>query len=96
MLQNHLKYNPKPPLKSTQDCSPLLCYRFVTTTLTAQIPMKTLSQSHRLCFMLLHCHFVNYANSCGNAIANSLGLLHAETDFSYFGARYYDSDILTG
>ena len=52
------------------DCSPLLCYRFVSTTLTAQIPS-------------------------GNAIANSQGLLHAETGFSYFGARYYDSDILT-
>jgi hypothetical protein len=71
MLQNHLKYNPKPPLKSTQDCSPLLCYRFVTTTLTAQIPN-------------------------GNAIANLLGSLHAETGFSYFGARYYDSDLMTG
>ena len=35
-------------------------------------------------------------NSCGNAIANSLGLLHAETSFSYFGARYYDSDLMTG
>ena len=32
----------------------------------------------------------------GNAIANSQGLLHAETGLSYFGARYYDSDILTG
>ena len=53
------------------NCSPLLCYRFVTTTLTAQIPTEMLSQSHRLCFMLLHYHFVNHANSCGNAIANS-------------------------
>ena len=51
--------------------SPLLCYRFVSTTLAAQIPS-------------------------GNAIANSQGLLHAETGFSYFGARYYESDILTG
>ena len=34
-------------------CSPLLCYRFVTTTLTAQIPAETLSQTHRVCFMLL-------------------------------------------
>ena len=59
------------------NCSPLLCYRFVSTTLTAQIPTETLSQSHRLCFMLLHYHCVNHANSCGNAIANSLGLLHA-------------------
>ena len=26
-------------------CSPLLCYRFVSTTLTAQIPAETLSQT---------------------------------------------------
>ena len=58
-------------------CSPLLCYRFVSTTLTAQIPN-------------------------GNAIAKPQALLHtgkerdSETGFSYFGARYYDSDILTG
>ena len=32
-------------------CSPLLCYRSVTTTLTAQIPAETLSQTHRVCFM---------------------------------------------
>ena len=77
MLQNYIKYNTKTVSKSTQDCSPLLCYRFVSTALTAQIPN-------------------------GNAIANLLGLLHtgkernSETGFSYFGARYYDSDILTG
>ena len=77
MHQNYIKYNAETPPKSTQDCSPLLCYRFVSTALTAQIPN-------------------------GNAIANLLGLLHAgkekdsETGFSYFGARYYDSDILTG
>jgi RHS repeat-associated protein len=64
------------PINYTQSftgktCSPLLCYRFVSTTLAAQIPS-------------------------GNAIANSLGLLHAETGFSYFGARYYDSDLMTG
>ena len=41
------------------NCSPLLCYRFVSTTLTAQIPTETLSQSHRLCFMLLHYHYVS-------------------------------------
>ena len=57
-------------------CSPLLCYRFVSTTLTAQIPTETLSQSHRLCFI-------------GKE-------RDSETGFSYFGARYYDSDILTG
>ena len=76
MQQNYIKYNaktpPKPPQSFTgKTCSPLLCYRFVSTTLAAQIPS-------------------------GNAIANSQGLLHAETGFSYFGARYYDSDILTG
>ena len=58
------------------NCSPLLCYRFVSTTLTAQIPMETLSQSHRLCFI-------------GKE-------RDSETDFSYFGARYYDSDLMTG
>ena len=57
-------------------CSPLLCYRFATTTLTAQIPTEMLSQSHRLCFI-------------GKE-------RDSETGFSYFGARYYDSDILTG
>ena len=57
-------------------CSQLLCYRFVTTALTAQIPTETLSQSHRLCFI-------------GKE-------RDSETSFSYSGARYYDSDILTG
>ena len=57
-------------------CSPLLCYRFVTTTLTAQIPTETLSQSHRLCFI-------------GKE-------RDSETGYSYFGARYYDSDLMTG
>ena len=50
----------------------------------------------KTCSPLLHYHFVNHTNSCGNAIANSQGLLHAETGFSYFGAWYYDSDILIG
>ena len=58
------------------NCSPLLCYRFVSTTLTAQIPTETLSQSHRLCFI-------------GKE-------RDSETGFSYFGARYYDSDLMTG
>ena len=53
------------------DCSLLLHYHYVSTSLTMQIPN-------------------------GNAIANSQGLLHAETGFSYFGARYYDSDLMTG
>ncbi|MBO7200391.1 MAG: hypothetical protein J6V54_03240, partial [Bacteroidales bacterium] len=33
--------------------SPLLHYHYVSTSLTMQIPAETLSQSHRLCFMLL-------------------------------------------
>ena len=107
------------------NCSPLLCYRSVSTTLTAQIPTETLSQTHRVCFMLLcyrsvsttltaqilrkRYHKATGFASCfciittltlqipsGNAIANSQGLLHAETGFSYFGARYYDSDLMTG
>ena len=56
-------------------CSPLLCYRFATTTLTAQIPAETLSQSHRLCFIRKE--------------------RDSETGFSYFGARYYDSNLMT-
>ena len=54
------------------------------------------------CSPLLHYRFAYRANSCGNAIANLLGSLHAgkerdsETGFSYFGARYYDSDLMTG
>ena len=54
------------------------------------------SSTGKTCSPLLHYHCVNHANSCGNAIANSQGLLHAETGFSYFGARYYDSDLMTG
>ena len=40
-------------------CSPLLCYRFATTTLTAQIPTETLSQSHRLFIVLRFCAIVS-------------------------------------
>ena len=29
------------------NCSPLLCYRFVTTALTAQIPVETLFQTKK-------------------------------------------------
>ncbi len=72
MQNNHQNITINYPQSFTgKTCSPLLCYRFVSTTLATQIPS-------------------------GNAIANSQGLLHAETGFSYFGARYYDSDILTG
>ena len=54
------------------------------------------SSTGKTCSPLLCYRKTNRTNSCGNAIANSQGLLHAETGFSYFGARYYDSDILTG
>ena len=54
------------------------------------------SSTGKTCSLLLCYSKANRTNSCGNAIANSPGLLHAETGFSYFGARYYDSDILTG
>ena len=33
------------------DCSPLLHYHYVSTSLTMQIPAETLSQTHRVCFM---------------------------------------------
>ena len=87
------------------DCSPLLCYRFVSTTLTAQIPMETLSQSHRLCFMLLHYHYVSTSLTMQIPV-ETLSQTHrlcfigkerdSETGFCYFGARYYDSDLMTG
>ena len=61
---------------------------------------KTASKSTQDYYPLLHYHYVSTTLAAqipsGNAIANSQGLLHAETSFSYFGARYYDSDILTG
>ena len=41
------------------NCSPLLCYRFVTTTLIAQIPAETLSQSHWLFIVLRFCAIVS-------------------------------------
>jgi RHS repeat-associated protein len=56
----------------------------------------TQSFTGKTCSPLLCYRKANRTNSCGNAIANSLGLLHAETGFSYFGARYYDSDLMTG
>ena len=54
------------------------------------------------CSPLLHYRFAYRANSCGNAITKPPALLHtgkerdSETGFSYFGARYYDSDLMTG
>ena len=54
------------------------------------------SSTGKTCSPLLSYRKAYRTNSCGNAIANSLGLLHAETGFSYFGARYYDSDLMTG
>ena len=53
------------------------------------------------CSPLLHYRSAYRANSCGNAITKPPALLHtgkerdSETGLSYFGARYYDSDILT-
>ena len=54
---------------------------------------------------LLHYHYVNTSLTVqipnGNAIANLLNLLHtgkerdSETGYGYFGARYYDSDLMT-
>ena len=74
----------------------LLHYHYVSTSLTMQIPAETLSQTHRVCFMLLCYRSAYRANSYGNAIAKPQGLLHAETGLSYFGARYYDSDLMIG
>ena len=54
MLQTYLKYNTKTASKSTpsftgKTCSPLLCYRFVSTTLAAQIPSgNAIANSQRL------------------------------------------------
>ena len=58
------------------NCSPLLHYHYVSTSLTMQIPAETLSQTHRVCFIRKE--------------------RDSETGFSYFGARYYDSDLMTG
>ena len=67
---------------------------------------RTGSYEERSYSPLLHYHYVSTSLTVqipnGNAIANLLNLLHtgkerdSETGFSYFGARYYDSDILTG
>jgi hypothetical protein len=40
-------------------------------------PKYPQSFTGKTCSPLLHYHCVNHANSCGNAIANSQGLLHA-------------------
>jgi len=73
MLQNYIKYNAKTSSKSTQDCSPLLCYRFVTTTLTAQIPNGNAIAKPPA---LLHSTLLYYTTlatqiSSGNAIAKT-------------------------
>jgi hypothetical protein len=39
--------------------SPLLHYHYVSTSLTMQIPAETLSQTRRVCFMLLCYRFVS-------------------------------------
>ncbi len=41
------------------DCSLLLHYHYVSTSLTMQIPAETLSQTRRVCFMLLHYHYAS-------------------------------------
>ena len=86
-------------------CSPLLHYHYVSTSLTMQIPAETLSQTHRVCFMLLCYRFVSTTLTAQIPV-ETLSQSHrlcfigkerdSETGFSYFGARYYDSDILTG
>ena len=48
----------------------------------------------KTCSPLLCYRKANRTNSCGNAIANSQGLLHAETGFSYFGAGKISQNIL--
>ena len=105
MYQTYLKYNAKTAPKSTQDCSPLLHYHYVSTLLTMQIPTETLSQTHRVCFMLL-CYRFATTTLTAQIPAETLSQTHrvcfirkerdSETGLSYFGARYYDSDILTG
>ena len=53
-------------------CSPLLHYHYVSTSLTMQIPTETLSQTRRVCFMLLCYRKANRTNSIGNAIKKPL------------------------
>ncbi len=67
---------------------------------------RTTGYEERSYSPLLHYHYVSTSLTVqipnGNAIANLLNLLHtgkerySETGFSYFGARYYDSDLMTG
>ncbi len=82
--------------------SPLLHYHYVSTSLTVQIPNgnaiakpQAFSCSPLLCYRFVTTTLTAQIPN-GNAIANLLGSLHAETGFSYFGARYYDSDLMTG
>ena len=96
MLQNHLKYS--------QSCSPLLHYRFAyRANSCGNVIAKPLAF---YCSPLLCYRFVSTTLTAqipnGNAIAKPQALLHtgkerdSEIGLSYFGARYYDSDILTG
>ena len=85
--------------------SPLLHYHYVSTSLTMQIPAETLSQTRRVCFILLCYRSVTTALTA-QIPAETLSQSHrlcfigkerdSETGFSYFGARYYDSDLMTG
>ena len=85
--------------------SPLLHYHYVSTSLTVQIPTETLSQTRRVCFMLLCYRSVTTALTAQipmETLSQSHRLCFigkerdSETGFSYFGARYYDSDLMTG
>ena len=76
MHQNYIKHNTETASKSSQNRSPLLCYRFVSTTLTAQISSgnaiaKPLGSNYS---PFLHYHCVGTSLTMqipnGNTIAN--------------------------
>ena len=74
MSQNQLKYKQKHPRTFTgKTCSPLLCYRFVSTSLTMQIPSgNAIAKPPAFSYSpLLHYRKAYRANSYGNAIAKT-------------------------
>ena len=80
MSQNRLKYKQKHPRTFTgKTCSPLLCYRFVSTSLTMQIPSgNAIAKPPAFSYSpLLHYRKAYRANSYGNAIAKPPALLHS-------------------
>ena len=95
MLQNHLKYS--------QSCSPLLHYRFAYRANSCGNAITKPPAFY--CSPLLCYRFVSTTLTAqipnGNAIAKPQALLHtgkerdSETGLSYFGARYYESDLMT-